>query len=438
MNDPVGALRWRGRYHLFFQYNPDGPVWGRPRWGHVSSADLATWRRHPVALEPGDDGPDRDGCWSGCARVERGVPTLYYTGVVGHTDENRVESVLRATSTDADTWHKDTRPVLDGPPAGAHTSAHRDPFVFGADGHRHLLLGSSIHTPDGPTGAVLRYTAAGRGGWRFDGVLFDGGGAWPVDTGALWECPQLIRFADGDALIVSVHDKARSQPMRGAVAFIGRLDGARFAAEFVHPIDRGDLMYAPTTLTLDRRVLLWGWIRDPRPDLGPSNPDRRVGAVSLPRDVRLRDGGLDLAVPDEIRALRDRVVHGPHRLVLGSNPFILTDIAAHAEITFDVAAGHGAVEVGLGRRWDRAAGCVTVADPARVGDATGTAPGSTRVTIIVDADIVEVFATGLPPHTTRMHRGWRRTMSLHAPRGGARVVDLTVHDLRVAIEGHEP
>lgn len=77
MNDPNGPIHWQGTYHLFFQANPDAPVWGPPQWGHVSSEDLITWHRHPLALEPSPDGPDRDGCWSGCTRVVDGRPVIY-------------------------------------------------------------------------------------------------------------------------------------------------------------------------------------------------------------------------------------------------------------------------------------------------------------------------------------------------------------------------
>ena len=49
MNDPVGIFYYLGLYHLFFQYNPGGSSWGNISWAHVASADLATWRRLPLA-----------------------------------------------------------------------------------------------------------------------------------------------------------------------------------------------------------------------------------------------------------------------------------------------------------------------------------------------------------------------------------------------------
>jgi beta-fructofuranosidase len=28
MNDPNGPIFWKGKYHMFFQYNPNAAVWG--------------------------------------------------------------------------------------------------------------------------------------------------------------------------------------------------------------------------------------------------------------------------------------------------------------------------------------------------------------------------------------------------------------------------
>lgn len=428
MNDPTGPLHWQGRYHLFFQYNPDQPAWGPPRWGHVSSPDVATWQRHPVALEPSADGPDRDGCWSGCTRVEDGVPTIYYTGVVGHTDADRVESVLRATSDDLIHWRKDPEPVVAGPPPDADTGFHRDPFTFTANEQQHLILGSSVLTPAGPTGAVLRYTRADDGTWQYQGVLFDGSGSWPIDTGPLWEVPQLIRLDDTDVLIVSVQDPAYERPLRYAIAFLGQLVNGRFQAHAVQRLDRGDLLYAPTTLVHDDRVLLWGWIQDPQPHLGPANPDRCVGAISLPREVRLRDGELTLELPPQIDRIREQQAHQRDLVEISGEPHVLSGIPNHAEIAFDITEHHGAVAMDLGPQWDGTTGSITLANERDV----ATVKDPVHVRVLVDADIVEVFTSDGLPHTMRLHHTSDAPLRLDAD-GPGRVEALTVYSLRPTV-----
>ena len=75
MNDPNGTIYWKGRYHLFYQYNPDGPWHGNIHWGHASSEDLVYWVDHPISLIPGPEGPDRQQCYSGAAFVNKeGIP----------------------------------------------------------------------------------------------------------------------------------------------------------------------------------------------------------------------------------------------------------------------------------------------------------------------------------------------------------------------------
>src|SRR6476620_4558988 len=81
MNDPNGPIYWKGKYHMFFQYNPNAAVWGDMHWNHAVSEDMVYWKHLPIALAPTPGGPDKDGCFTGSIVVEKGVPTMLYTGV---------------------------------------------------------------------------------------------------------------------------------------------------------------------------------------------------------------------------------------------------------------------------------------------------------------------------------------------------------------------
>ncbi|WP_329378573.1 glycoside hydrolase family 32 protein [Streptomyces sp. NBC_01716] len=337
LNDPNGPIHRNGRYHLFFQENPAAPFWGPPHWGHVSSTDLVTWRRHPRALSPDPHGPDADGCWSGCVRDIDGVPTAYYTGVTGDGDA-RVESVCRATgSPDLTNWTKDPgNPLVPGAPTANGTGYHRDPYLWRDTKGWHMLLGSGTRGEEAH-GTVLVYHSPDATRWTYGGVFFapPAGLDAPGGLGQHWECPQLLEFDGTWALVLSIQKPGTDRPLSHVVYVVGDLDPDtyRFHPRATGLLDSGDAFYAPAVTTdLSGRTLLWGWAQE---DLPPERQQHlhKAGALTLPRQLTLSDDRIESRPPRELSGLREPNVTELADRTSVPDPNPARTVPAHAEIS---------------------------------------------------------------------------------------------------------
>lgn len=290
LNDPNGIIEWNDRYHVFYQYNPGGPMHGTIHWGHAVSDDLVHWKDEPVALTPSPDGPDRDGCWSGCAVDDDGTATIFYTGGRGmHQLPCRAiaaDSALRK-------WEKDpANPVIEEVPENVIGSDHweaefRDHCIWFSDGLWHHLIGSGLRDVGG---AVFYYTSPDLDEWEYVGPLLVG----DRETGAMWECPELLELGEYDLLHVSNYEDV--------LYFLGEFGEQEFHTERRGLLDHGDF-YAPQSLFGEDRYVMWGWIpelRDERAqwDAGWS------GTLSVPRELTVENGHLHQCPIPELEALR--------------------------------------------------------------------------------------------------------------------------------------
>ncbi len=300
MNDPCGLIQWRGRYHMFYQYNPNGAFHGTIHWGHAVSDDLVHWDDLPIALAPTPDGPDKDGCWTGCAVDDEGVPTLVYSGVFP-------QSVCVATgSADMLTWQKNERnPVIEGPPPDVRRAAggdFRDPYVWREDGVWYMVIGSRI---EGSGGIILLYRSDDLMDWEFLHPLLAGdlSRGEPFWTGTMWECPNLLDFGERRALLISI--QATPVEPLCTVYHTGPYRAHRFKSEAQGILVHGGCFYAPQVMRLDDgRWVLWGWLREARAQR-LCERSGWAGAMSLPLAVSLLpDDKLGLQPVEELRVLR--------------------------------------------------------------------------------------------------------------------------------------
>ncbi len=297
MNDPNGPIFWKGKYHMFYQYNPNGAFWGTMHWGHAISSDMVHWRHLPVALAPTPGGPDADGCFSGTALINDSEVTVLYTGVVAAPEDRATirdgahslqESQCLATSKDTElkTWVKHRVPAIAAPPVNMKVSGFRDPSPWN-DGKRWFMtIGSGIPKKGG---AVLLYRSEDLRDWEYVHIIASGEGDGkntnnPVDSGDMWECPELFPLGGKHVLLYSTAGKVRWQS--------GELDerDMRF-----HPLQNGTLDYgayyaAKTQLDNSGNRILWGWVPETRP-LEQYRAAGWAGVMSLPRVLTLDDRG---------------------------------------------------------------------------------------------------------------------------------------------------
>lgn len=313
INDPNGLARVGGRWHVFFQWNPESTRHERIHWGHVSSPDLLHWRVEPAALSPRPGRPDSYGCYTGCLVDDDGTPTAVYSAVIDRS--GRSDVLLARAEAATGEWRQDDHPVLPMP-ADPRFSDVRDPFLFEFDDHRWAIIGAG--RPGGDP-AVLAYGVDKLTDWVPAGTLLDhtdpvAAATAPAD---IWECPNLVRVDGRWVLIVSLWcavDRPEQRELSGVRALVGDLerdgDQLRFRAESGGPVDAGPAFYAPQVVAAEDRALLWGWsweLRSPK-DAAAAG---WAGSLTHPRELAIRAGRLISRPARELDTLIGPELAGP-------------------------------------------------------------------------------------------------------------------------------
>jgi len=310
MNDPNGPIYWKGRYHMFFQYNPNAARWGDMHWAHAVSSDMIHWRHLPVALAPTPGWDDADGCFTGSAVNDRGTATIIYTGVKAAAPEratlrdsvhNFREVQCLATSSDPElrTWTKWKQPILQ-PPDDPLLTGFRDPFLWRDGTHWYLGVGSGQRRQGG---RVLLYRSLNLRDWEYLHPLASGN--WtgresvnPVDSGEMWECPDFFALGGKHVLLYSTEGQVLWET--------GELDSKElvFHSKKQGTLDHGAYYAQKTQLDTNGNRILWGWIPETRPEAEFSAAGW-AGCMALPRVLSLgADGGLEMRFAPEVQLLR--------------------------------------------------------------------------------------------------------------------------------------
>lgn len=346
LNDPNGLCWSKGRWHVFFQYNPDSHVHHRIRWGHASSVDLLHWQVEPDALVPARGQLNVEGSWSGCLTFDDGLPTACFTAL-GTTPAEAVAAVARG-SDDLRTWRLVPRAAA--PRTGEPDEETRDPFVVVIGGRRYVIQGHG-----GPRGGarLLVYDATDLENWQPLGVLLDDSDpvAAQVAPADIWECPNLVQVDGQWVLLVSLwrHDGTQGQ-LCGVRWLVGELDTGgpcpRFLPRAGGVLDDGPALYAPQVITHGGRTLVFGWSWELGQDDEQVAARGWAGVISSPRELRVRGGRLCQELPREFLEAEGQPLEGSwraaddHCVVLEAGEDCLLEcLGAQGEHRFALRAG---------------------------------------------------------------------------------------------------
>lgn len=134
INDPNGLVFADGVYHLYYQWNPYGIIWGNMHWGHAVSKDMLVWEHKPMAMEPDVYGTIFSGCgWqdkNNAAGFGKNALLFFYTASGGSNqwsaDSGNLYTQRLAVSLDGG----ETLQKTDGVILGHIAAGNRDPKIF--------------------------------------------------------------------------------------------------------------------------------------------------------------------------------------------------------------------------------------------------------------------------------------------------------------------
>ena len=461
MSDPNGLCQWQGRYHLFYQFRPEGQ--DGVHWGHTVSDDLVHWRDLPLALYPDKE---KD-CFSGQTLVEPDrVIAIYHGTLSGNSIATASDPLLLD-------WQKHpSNPII---PGDTRNRGGRDsvPIEKEKDGARYRVFDPCIwKEEDGyyslsgtfkdgvrgvdAVGVDHLFRSADLANWEYLGPLCEG--AFHTEPGEDYAVPNFWPIGNGKHMLLFFSHKRAGQ------YYVGDYDRAthRLTPEYHGRMNYGPWLigslHAPSATSDDNgRLLAVFNVKEGKTPRGWDN------VMTLPRVFSLdSDNSLRIEPVPEVESLRfDHRSVGP------------TDIPANGEVPVEPIRGkaieieavidpEGAREVGLfvlrssdGQEQTRVS--LFQRYPERPGNASlqidvsaastrsdvfartpETGPlvledGETlRLRVFVDRSIVEVFANGRQCLTLRAYpeREDSSGVSMFARGGSAKLVSLDAWQMR--------
>ena len=243
MNDPNGLIKFNGRYHLFYQFNPYAAHPGVMLWGHFISDDLIGYSDKGAAIVP---------------------------------DKEHV-SIFSGGATE-----------------------YGENFPVKTDDGYYVFVGGKLVKENKGIIVVLGGSGLEKLEYKFTIGPF-------YELGDMGECPCYRRIDGKDVIIASgCNVPARGNDFKNvnsSVFIVGTIDfaGKTFVAESIREIDKGDAFYAPQLINGDDRPVMVGW----HEMWGKPYPTEHMnhgwaGCFTVPRVLSVRDGVVCQTPVDEL------------------------------------------------------------------------------------------------------------------------------------------
>ncbi|XP_052481711.1 beta-fructofuranosidase, insoluble isoenzyme CWINV1 [Gossypium raimondii] len=335
---------YKGLYHLFYQYNPKGAVWGNIVWAHSTSKDLVNWTPHEPAIFPSQPS-DINGCWSGSSTIlPGGKPAMLYTGI--DTKNSQVQNLAvpkNLSDPYLREWVKSPKNPLMQPTAQnqINASSFRDPTTawLGPDKKWRVIIGSKIDRQ----GLVILYKSKDFVNWVQAPMPLHSA----KDTG-MWECPDFypVPVSGKNGVDTSLNGpyvkhvlKISLDDTKHDLYTIGSYDSLKD----IYIPDKGSVendsglrydygkYYASKTFldSIKNRRILCGWLNESS-SVADDIKKGWAGVHAIPRQVWLDKSGKQLIQwpVAEIQKLRTNHVSLPSRLLKGGSVVEVSGVTA--------------------------------------------------------------------------------------------------------------
>lgn len=363
MNEPHAPFYYNGKYHLFFQFNLNGPYFHNICWGHLISDDMVNWKPLKEIITPTEGSVCPDGVWSGGATLDsEGNPVLFFTAGddarTGADDliGNQNIGIARPkdlTDPELKEWVVSDEYAIKQKSGQGKAGEFRDAFVY-RDGDNgdytwYMLICSSNNAN---RGTALIYTTKDDNfnKWTYKGEVYQMPTSIASSYGRTWELPVLVPISTQDgnqSKWLFVFSPAPADQYDASIYYlIGDFNKTtcKFVPEDATPrkFDFGLTVFTGPSALIDpvsEKVLLFSIMQDQRTP-GEQAKSGWAHCVGLTREIYLSDDGKSACIKplDELENYEAKtLLENDERLTVEQANSLLSDINGdmlHVEVTF--------------------------------------------------------------------------------------------------------